>query len=174
MRHLLRTSLLTVLLAGGGACALAQDATPPAPPAPMAGKPMPMHGDSTDHARHGFHHDFGMMREHGFGGPGSATLADLHALERLYLIAGRAKELPALYNDVLAKSQDPMVREYAHQHLARAQMQPANVDAAIATLRKSLDENLANEAKMHAAHEQMRQTWEQHHDQQPTPPPAQH
>nr|WP_063573407.1 hypothetical protein [Luteibacter rhizovicinus] len=57
--------------------------------------------------------------------------------------------MPALYNEVLAKSQNPRVRDYAYRHLARAQMQPTNVDAAISTLRKSLDENLAQDQKRH-------------------------
>jgi hypothetical protein len=65
------------------------------------------------------------------------------------VLTGRSKELPALYNDVLAKSQNPRVRDYAYRHLARAQMQPTNVDAAISTLRKSLDENLAQDQKRH-------------------------
>jgi hypothetical protein len=43
-----------------------------------------------------------------------------------------------------------MVRDYAYRHLARAQMQPQNTDAAIATMRKSLDESLAQDQKRHA------------------------
>ncbi len=35
------------------------------------------------------------------------------------------------------------------------------MDQAIATLRKGLDENLANEAKMRAEHEKMRAAWQQ-------------
>ena len=111
-------------------------------------------------------HGFG----HGFGGPGmddhgSPVIADLHALEKLYLISGRAKELPALYNEVLAKSQDPQVRTYVYHHLARAQAMPANPDQAIATLRKSLEENLANEARQRAEFEKMRSEREQRRSQ---------
>ncbi|PWK84752.1 hypothetical protein [Fulvimonas soli] len=169
MRHkTLMASALALLLAGAGSFALAQQATPPSPPPAAAApgaKPMPHRGGHGDGAGNGFRHGFGMMRGHGFGGPGSGTIADLRALERLYLVSGRTKELPALYNEVLSRSQDPKVREYAYHHLARAQAQPANVDAAIATLRKSLDENLANEAKMRAEHEKMRQEWEQRRSQ---------
>jgi predicted negative regulator of RcsB-dependent stress response len=70
--------------------------------------------------------------------------------------------MASVYNDVLAKSQDPRVRDYAYKRLARLQAQPANVDQAIATLRKGLDENLANEAKMRAEREKMRAAWQQH------------
>ena len=72
------------------------------------------------------------------------------------MVSGRSKELPALYNDVLAKSQNPMVRDYVYRHLARAQMQPQNPDAAIATMRKSLDENLAQDQKRHQEMEQFK------------------
>jgi len=53
------------------------------------------------------------------------------------------------------------VRDYVYKRLARLQAQPANVDQAIATLRKGLDENLANEAKMRAEREKMRAAWQQ-------------
>ncbi|HEX7112156.1 MAG TPA: hypothetical protein VF216_06915, partial [Mizugakiibacter sp.] len=55
----------------------------------------------------------------------------------------RAKDLPALYKDVLAKTRNPIVRTYAYRHLAHAQLKPANLDQAIATLKQSLDEDLA-------------------------------
>jgi hypothetical protein len=48
-----------------------------------------------------------------------------------------------------------------YAHLARAQMRPANADQAIATLRKSLDENLTLEQKRHAEMEQMKARWAQ-------------
>jgi predicted negative regulator of RcsB-dependent stress response len=99
-----------------------------------------------------------MRMEHG---PGMGAFADLHALERLYRRAGREKELSGVYNEVLAKSQDPHLRTYAYHQLARLQARPADVDQAIATLRKSLSENLANEAKMRAERERMRAQWQQ-------------
>ena len=66
-----------------------------------------------------------------------------------------------MYNDVLARSQEPRTRDYVYHRLARLQAQPANVDQAIATLRKGLDESLANEAKQRTQREQMRSQWEQ-------------
>lgn len=111
--------------------AVSQDA-PPAP-AQMHTLPAP------DHAP--MHHRMHRMRmEHGRD---MGAMADLHALERLYRHAGREKEMSGVYNEVLAKSQDPRLRTYAYHRLARLQAQPANVDQAIATLRKSLSENLA-------------------------------
>jgi predicted negative regulator of RcsB-dependent stress response len=106
-------------------------------------------------------------RDHGMAGyrmhhqQRSGVIGNLRAMERLYQQAGRSKEMVAVYNDVLAKSQNPRVRDYVHKRLARLQAQPANVDQAIATLRKGLDENLANEAKMRAEREKMRAVWQQ-------------
>ncbi|MBB3225733.1 hypothetical protein FHW69_000323 [Luteibacter sp. Sphag1AF] len=157
-RKTLLASAATLLLAGSTTFAFAQDGTPPPPPPasqsaanhampPKGGPKGGQHGDRGGQHGWGGHHG---MREQG------GVIGDLRGLERLYIMQGRAKELPALYNEVLAKSQNPRVRDYAYSHLARAQMQPGNADAAIATLRKSLDENLANDAKRHAAMEQWR------------------
>jgi len=131
--------------------AMSQDA-PPTPPTPPAHTlPAPRHGPMREHLRH-----MRMERGHAMG-----AMADLHALERLYRQAGREKELTGVYNEVLAKSQDPRLRTYAYHRLARLQARPANVDQAIATLRRSLSENLANEAKMRADRERMRAQWQQ-------------
>ncbi|KRE88544.1 hypothetical protein ASG87_08135 [Frateuria sp. Soil773] len=155
-RKTLLASALALLVAGSASFAIAQDAKapPPAAPATAAG----LHAKAM-RAHHGAErwHDMRGRRMHG----GSGAIADLRELERLYLISGRSKDLPALYNDVLGKSQDPGLRNYAYRHLARAQARPTNVDQAIATLRKSLDENLANEAKRRAEFEKMRAQWQQ-------------
>jgi hypothetical protein len=161
-RTRLLSSLLALAFVASAPFAIAQDAPDNAPnPAQAAAGPgatgpghrMDMsrahrgdreHGDR-EHGRRGH----GMDRL-GLRGPHSGAAADLHALERLYRDAGRSRELPALYNDVLAKTQDPMLRTYVYHRLARLQMQPANVDQAAATLRKSLEENLANEGKRRA------------------------
>ncbi|HEV2623407.1 MAG TPA: hypothetical protein VGU65_15155 [Frateuria sp.] len=133
--------------------AMAQDAPsmPPTNAPQVQSSPHPDHGAMGHHMR--------SMRMHG---PELGALADLRALERLYRETGRDKELSGLYNEVLAKSQDPQLRTYVYHQLARLQAKPANVDQAIATLRKSLSENLANEAKMRAEHERTRAQWKQH------------
>ena len=160
-RKTLIASAASLLLAGSTAFAFAQDAAPKAPTAPAAHStkagPSAQDGQKWgrdgDHGRGG-HGDWG---HHGRGMERNGVIGDLASLERIYVMAGRQKELPALYNDVLAKSQNPMVRDYAYRHLARLQMQPANPDAAIATLRKSLDENLANDQKRHQEMEAFKQ-----------------
>ena len=96
-------------------------------------------------------------------------IGDLRGLERLYQQAGRSKELTALYHDVLARSQNPRVRNYVYHRLARLQAQPANVDQAIATLRKGLDENLANDARMRSEREKLRSNWQQRTGKTPIP-----
>lgn len=152
-RTLIATTL--ALLLAGGSCAIAQTsapATPAAAPAPRSGMQAPMqrhagHDMMWDGMRHAGMHD--------------GVIGDLHQLERLYLLSGRRKEMAGVYQDVLAKSQDPRVRNYVYRALARLQAQPANVDQAIATLRKGLDENLANEAKMREQRAAMRAGWQQ-------------
>lgn len=176
LRRTLIASVLALAVTGASSLALAQDAATPAP-APAAKKaaptkderPMPrMDRNSRDDRGPG-----GPGFDGRFGGFDSPVIGDLRQLERLYTDSGRAKELPALYNSVLAKSQDPRVRTYVYHQLARAQMAPTNVDAAIATLRKSLDENLAQEAKRREDMEKMRAMWEQRAGKGTPPPPAQ-
>ncbi|MCX7513764.1 hypothetical protein [Frateuria sp. STR12] len=150
-RFTLLAPALALLLASP--LALSQDAQAARPaPTPHA-RTLP----APDHAP--MHHR--MHRMHMEHGRGMGAMSDLHALERLYRKAGREKELAGIYNEVLAKSQDTRLRTYAYHRLARLQAQPADVDQAIATLRKSLSENLANEAKMRAERERMRAQWQQ-------------
>ncbi|MGA9335490.1 MAG: hypothetical protein WBV39_14520, partial [Rudaea sp.] len=72
-----------------------------------------------------------------------ATIFDLRAMDRLYRASGKSGALAGLYRDVLAKTHNARLRNYAYMRLARLQSAPSNPDAAIATLRHSLDENLA-------------------------------
>ena len=171
-RKTLLASALALLVAGAASLVIAQDAGHTAPPAKSAqAKPGPMDRDGMpddwvggpDFAGPGPGPGFGRpgLGRMGFDAPDSPVIGDLRALEHLYREGGRAKELPALYNDVLSKSQDPRVRTYVYHQLARLQSAPASTDQAIATLRKSLDENLANEAKKRAEFEKMRNEWEQ-------------
>ncbi|MGQ7935739.1 hypothetical protein [Paraburkholderia sp. D1E] len=79
---------------------------------------------------------------HGPMGPGFAVVNDLEQLRRLYAMSGREGEIVAVYHEVLNKTQDPMLRHYVYDSLAREQLKPANTDQAIATLRTSLSEDL--------------------------------
>lgn len=158
-RKTLIATVASLLLAGSAAFAYAQDAAPPAPAAKAAPHAQPGQdhawGQGGERGHHGWgHHDRGGMAR-------SGVIGDLRGLERLYVMSGRQKELPALYNEVLAKSQNPMVREYAYRHLARAQLQPKDTDAAIATMRKSLDESLAQDQKRHEAMEAFKSRMQQ-------------
>jgi hypothetical protein len=167
-RKTLLASALTLLMAGSASFAIAQNAPAATPPAATT-------QGTTDHG-HGAHgmRDHGKyrhgMQRHGFNKDRGGVIGDLRQLERLYLESGRSKELTAVYNDVLAKSQNPRVRNYVYHHLARLQARPANVDQAIATLRKGLDESLASEAKMQATREKMRTEWQSRRAQNATTP----
>lgn len=150
-----------VLLAGTSMFAVAQDAAQ-APQKPAMSQQHGSKDGAKGHEGQEGHGRFGQ----GHGGRGmhrSPVIGDLRSLERLYMIEGKAKELPALYNDVLAKTKNPMVRDYVYHRLARIQAMPTNVDQSIATMRKSLDENLARDADMRAKMEQMRAQWQQKH-----------
>lgn len=157
-RKTILASVAALLIAGSASFAFAQSAAPAGAPAAGAQASMSKGDHGPGKGRfdgRGGHEGHGRMHQR------SPVIANLRALERLYVIEGRAKELPALYNDVLAKSQNPMVRNYVYAHLARTQMRPANADQAIATLRKSLDENLTLEQKRRAEMEQMKARWAQ-------------
>jgi hypothetical protein len=75
------------------------------------------------------------------------VINDLEQLRRLYAMSGREGEIVAVYHDVLNKTQDPMLRHYVYDALAREQLKPADADQAIATLRTSLSEDLVSANK---------------------------
>jgi hypothetical protein len=108
----------------------AQAATPAATTAP--GTP----------AQQGWHRGRGERLAALRNNPVFQTVRNLHELERLYLIDGRAQEIPALYRDVLDRTENPVVRQFAYQRIARNELKPGDVDKSIATLRQSLDESL--------------------------------
>ena len=176
-----RPALLAALALSiaGGAYAVAQDAPPAPAMAPPAPKAPPADGKGAPprpraDAGPGMHRpeSEGPMHRMGMMGWESPVIGDLRELEDLYTQSGRAKELPALYNSVLARSQDPRVRTYVYHQLARAQAAPTNVDQSIATLRKSLDENLTEEARRHDEMEKMRARFEARNADAPPPAPG--
>jgi hypothetical protein len=120
-------AVLTVAATG----ALAQEAAAPPPASAEAhGEPHRSDGPPGSHG------------PHGPMGPGFAVVNDLEQLRRLYAMSGREGEIVAVYHEVLNKTQDPMLRHYVYDALAREQLKPANTDQAIATLRTSLSEDL--------------------------------
>jgi hypothetical protein len=124
MRKALLTVALTALLTAAASSAIAQDASLP--------PPTQGHGQ--------------MPRGEAFPpphGPGFEVINDLEQLRRLYSMSGRESEIIAVYHDVLNKTQDPMLRHFVYESLAREQLKPANPDQAIATLRTSLAEDIA-------------------------------
>lgn len=83
-------------------------------------------------------------------GPRGAAIRAMLALEHLYRAQGHTEAVIGLYRDVLARSQDPMLRNFAYARLARAELAPRDTGAAIKTLRQALDENLKAVAAMPA------------------------
>ncbi len=74
--------------------------------------------------------------------PPHEVMQTLGEIERLYREQGRVRDVVALYQDVLSRTHDPLLRHFAYEAIARAQLQPAEADKAIGTLKQSLDESL--------------------------------
>ena len=134
--------LLALGLVGAAGYALA------APPAPgmqgpgVAAAQVPWGPGARDHRKHG-HGMQGWMHRPGPGMQARfAAMRDMRVLQRLYLMQGRRADAEAMYRDVLTHTQDPGLRNFAYAQLARLQMMPTDTGAAIATLRKALQENL--------------------------------
>lgn len=75
--------------------------------------------------------------------PVFAVKRNLMQLERLYILDGRAKDVPALYQDLLTRTQNAQLRSFAYARIAKQQARPANPSQVIATVKQALDENLA-------------------------------
>ena len=124
------TALTLAALTAAASCASAQDV----PNVPLPGR-----------EHFGPQHDFRLAQPIV---PGAVVINDLEQLHRLYAITGREDEMIDIYHGVLKETQDPMIRSYVYDSLARVQLKPAHTDDAIATLRTSLAEDLA-ELKKH-------------------------
>jgi predicted negative regulator of RcsB-dependent stress response len=73
--------------------------------------------------------------------PAAAVIVNLRAIERVYRHEGRSKDLPAFYREQLAKTQDPLVRNFVHYRLARLELRDDDAEAALEALRRNLEEN---------------------------------
>jgi hypothetical protein len=130
MKKAFFSAALAAVLGMVATAALADDGMPPPAAAQHGGAPR---GDGP--RGHG-----PMM---GPPSPAFAVINDLEQLRRLYALNGHEAEIVAVYHDVLNKTQDPMLRHYVYDSLAREQLKPASPEQAIATLRTSLAEDLA-------------------------------
>lgn len=133
MKKAIFSAAIAAFLSVAATAAFAQEASPPAP--------AQMHGGPEHHDGEHEHGPMGPMM--GPRGPGFTVINDLEQLRRLYAMSGHEGEIVAVYHDVLSKTQDPMLRHYVYDSLAREQLKPANPEQAIATLRTSLAEDLS-------------------------------
>jgi hypothetical protein len=74
--------------------------------------------------------------------PQLSTIRDLRALERAYRHTGREKDVATIYPDVLKRTSDPVVRDFANHRLARIAMRAGDTKGAIERLNQSLDDDL--------------------------------
>ncbi|TDR48551.1 hypothetical protein DFR29_101171 [Tahibacter aquaticus] len=141
MRRPVLALALAALFAAGGSAFLATTTTAQA--ASNAPADMAAAQDGPQAAPHrGQRHGRGNFAGRQGGGPVAMAMRDLRALERLYLLDGRGKDIEGLYRDVLARTQNPAIRQFAYGRIARNELKPADAGKAITTLRQSLDENL--------------------------------
>ncbi|SIT44600.1 conserved exported hypothetical protein [Paraburkholderia ribeironis] len=135
MKKTIFSAAVTAILTVAATAAVAQEVSAPPSPGAMHGESQRFDGPPPPHGAMG-----PMM---GARGPSFAVINDLEQLRRLYAMSGHPGEIIAVYHDVLNKTQDPMLRHYIYDSLAREQLKPANPEQAIATLRTSLTEDLA-------------------------------
>jgi hypothetical protein len=79
------------------------------------------------------------MAEH----PALAAIADLLALERLYRTEHKPDAIRQLYTEVLGRTADPVVQNFAQRRLARLEFRQGNPKAAEELLKENLARNLA-------------------------------
>jgi hypothetical protein len=78
------------------------------------------------------------------GDPARMAMRQMRWIERIYLRQNQPDAAQAMYRDVLTRTEDVALRNFANARLARlAVWQPRDLDAALAELRRGLDDNLA-------------------------------
>lgn len=78
------------------------------------------------------------------GDPTRVAMAQMRWIERIYLKQNQPDAAQAMYRDVLKRTNDPTLRNFANARLARvAAWQPRDLGAALAELKRGLDESLA-------------------------------
>lgn len=134
MKTLPLIAALTIGLAAIGGYAGAQSTGSTTDPAATAATP-----DGTPMRPHRGRFARGAMAND----PVHAVMRNMIQLERLYILDGRAKDVPALYQDLLSRTQNAQLRSFAFNRIARQQSRPADPEQVIATVKQSLTENLS-------------------------------
>lgn len=135
---LLTTSLAAAAILAGAAAAQAPAPAPATPAAPALHDAIPGDGAFRHGPRAGRAARLAAAVRHD---PALAVVVNLRAIERVYRHEGRAKDLPAFYREQLGKTDDALVRNFVHYRLARLELRADDADAALAALRRNLEEN---------------------------------
>lgn len=76
--------------------------------------------------------------------PALAAMMQMRMIERIYLRQGQPDGAERMYRDVLKRTEDTRVRNFANMRLARVvAWEPRKLDASLVELKRGLDENLA-------------------------------
>lgn len=112
-----------------------------------AGVPMAVlaHGPGGEGRGHGKHAQHGIDRDvlRNASAEERAVLKDLRRIDAMYRREGLSSELPALYQDVLARTQNVTVTTVVNARLQRLLAPRADREETIAALRERVDANLA-------------------------------
>jgi hypothetical protein len=124
--------------AGAVGIAVAQPAAAPTATGPAAPHAAGWRGGAMPGARGGRAARLAAAVRHD---PGMAVILNLRAIERVYRHDGRAKDLPAFYREQLARTQDPLVRNFVNYRLARLELREDDARGALDALTRNLEEN---------------------------------
>jgi hypothetical protein len=124
--------------AGAVGIAVAQPAAAPTATGPAAPHAAGWRGGAAPGARGGRAARLAAAVRHD---PGMAVILNLRAIERVYRHDGRAKDLPAFYREQLARTQDPLVRNFVNYRLARLELREDDARGALDALTRNLEEN---------------------------------
>ena len=138
MRYLAIPAFAAAVLCGSIAAA---QAPTPASPAPDPRAERIERWQATRHAGRGARgaHLAATMRND----PAVAVVINLRAIERAYRADGRGNDVPAFYRAQLARTQDPVVRNFVNFRLAKLEMREDDAKGALEALMRNLDENYA-------------------------------
>lgn len=76
--------------------------------------------------------------------PALAAMVQMRMIERIHLRQNHADAAARMYRDVLTRTQDTRLRNFANMRLARVvAWQPRQLDETVVELQRGLDENLA-------------------------------